>query len=161
MLRDELPLSGPPGPLSGVGQLVGAQMPVLHIPHHLVWVLEAIIRRAPQLGVTCSHFLLWMPALFQTPDGSSIGLQLLATGAHAHYFSAGGRWAPPYRVKESGLYLHLACSGSCWQPRLAFHCRCCCTRFSRTPFCPQEQYGLCYELALSYLNSFETYGNFK
>ncbi|XP_051660561.1 receptor-type tyrosine-protein phosphatase kappa-like [Manacus candei] len=24
-----------------------------------------------------------------------------------------------------------------------------------------EQYGLCYELALSYLNSFETYGNFK
>ncbi|XP_010568166.1 PREDICTED: receptor-type tyrosine-protein phosphatase T-like, partial [Haliaeetus leucocephalus] len=25
----------------------------------------------------------------------------------------------------------------------------------------REQYGLCYELALSYLNSFETYGNFK
>ncbi|RMC16536.1 hypothetical protein DUI87_06473 [Hirundo rustica rustica] len=25
----------------------------------------------------------------------------------------------------------------------------------------QEQYGLCYELALGYLNSFETYGNFK
>ncbi|KFV53675.1 Tyrosine-protein phosphatase Lar, partial [Gavia stellata] len=24
-----------------------------------------------------------------------------------------------------------------------------------------EQYGFCYELALSYLNSFETYGNFK
>ncbi|XP_003213431.2 receptor-type tyrosine-protein phosphatase alpha-like [Meleagris gallopavo] len=24
-----------------------------------------------------------------------------------------------------------------------------------------EQYGLCYKLALSYLNSFETYGNFK
>ncbi|NXW52070.1 PTPRA phosphatase, partial [Nyctiprogne leucopyga] len=24
-----------------------------------------------------------------------------------------------------------------------------------------EQYGLCYELVLSYLNPFETYGNFK
>lgn len=63
--------------------------------------------------------------------------------------------------KESRLYLHLACSGSCWQPRLAFHCRCWCTRFSHASFYPQEQYRLCYELALSYLNSFETYGNFK
>lgn len=62
---------------------------------------------------------------------------------------------------ESGLYLRLACPGSCWQPRLAFYCRCWCTSFSRASFCPQEQYGLCYELALSYLNSFETYGNFK
>lgn len=45
--------------------------------------------------------------------------------------------------------------------RLAFCDRHLGTTYSPASFYPQEQYRLCYELALSYLNSFETYGNFK
>lgn len=70
--------------------LVGAQVPLLHPPCHLVWVLEATIGRAPQMGLSSRLFMPWMLALRQRPAGSSTGVaQISAAGAHAWDSSAG------------------------------------------------------------------------
>lgn len=104
----------------------------------------------PWMGVSSSLLVVLAP----------LGSAQPSSYIHQAYISdsslgAGGLWL------GGGEGAVLACSGGLLATRLAFCDRHLGTTYSPASFYLQEQYRLCYELALSYLNSFETYGNFK